>query len=348
MNLNVLVAATQVPFTRGGAEILVDGLVEQLKAAGCNVDLVQLPFQADTPQCLVNQVRMWRSLDLSTVAGRKVDVVIPTKFPSYLVRHPRKSTWLVHQHRQLYDLFGSRFGACELALEDEALRQFVVEADLEGLSECRSVYSISANVAGRLSRYLGLDSGVLTPPLPLGKRYFTAEPGNYILSVGRICSIKRVDLIVKAMAKINPLLSLKIVGVPDESSIAEYLNNEISKHHLWQRVEFLGRVSETELLKLYSEAFAVYYAPYDEDYGFVTLEGLASGKPVITAHDSGGVLEFVRDEVNGLISAPTVEGIALAINRLFEDKVLYARLSENACDSFRINTWEEVLNSLLG
>ena len=51
----------------------------------------------------------WRLLDLSEVDGQRIDLVIATRFPSYLVKHPNKVVWLVHQLRQAYDLHGTRY-----------------------------------------------------------------------------------------------------------------------------------------------------------------------------------------------------------------------------------------------
>ena len=60
--------------------------------------------------------------------------------------------------------------------------------------------------------------------------------------------------------------------------------------------------------------------PFDEDFGYVTLEAFLSRKPVITATDSGGPLEFVDDGVNGSIIAPQPESLADAINRYAADR----------------------------
>jgi glycosyltransferase involved in cell wall biosynthesis len=343
--MNILILNVQVPFTRGGAEGLVDSLKAQLVAAGHSVDIVSLPFSAEPKTKLVESMILWRALDLTEFAGKKVDLVIGTKFPSYLVKHPNKIVWLVHQHRQLYDLYGTRFGDFSDSVEDESIRQLVYQADEQALNECKSIFTISKNVTSRLVKYFNLDSTVLTPPLPLSGRYRNGRIGNYILYVGRICSIKRVDLIIRAFSQVNESLSLKIVGLPDEPAIEEFLKSEISKHNLSQRVEFLGRVDDETLLDLYADSFAVYYAPFDEDYGFVTLEALASGKPVITANDSGGVLQFIENEKNGVVVNPNEEAVAAAINRLFVDKELYQRLSLNSQQT-KCLVWPDVIQTL--
>lgn len=348
----ILVLGVKVPFTTGGQEVLVATLVRELKARGHEADVIELPYNPKQKSDLLREAALWRSLDLRSFFGKTVDLVIATKFPSYYVNHPRKSLWLVHQHRPVYDLFGTRFSDFSDDPRDEAIRRMLTSGDKKAIGECSFISGISKNVITRLQHYNKLKGVTLYPPLPLGNRYRQGEKGRYILSVGRICSIKRVDLIVKALPGIAHHLSLKIVGRPDEDGVMEYLTNEIAKHHLSHRVEFLGRVSDDELVKLYADSFAVYYAPFNEDYGYVTLEGLASGKPIVTATDSGGVLEFITHKHNGLVVPPTTESIARAFNRLVEDDGLY----ETTCTNGRRcieewglleQGWDEVIDGLL-
>ncbi len=162
--LNIIVLGVQVPFTKGGAEVLIERLQAKLTAQGHTVDLVQLPFAANPKSSLVREMAIWRALNLDSFAGRKVDLVIATKFPSYLVSHPCKVVWLVHQHRQLYELYDTRFGDFDTSAEDEAIRRMVLSADTVGLKECQARFTIAANVSDRLRRYLEIDSSPLLPP----------------------------------------------------------------------------------------------------------------------------------------------------------------------------------------
>ncbi|RIL05752.1 MAG: glycosyl transferase family 1 [Proteobacteria bacterium] len=349
---NILILGVKVPFTSGGQEVLVQSLARELKVRGHLVDLVELPFSPVPKEALLTQAAMWRSLELGEFGGKQVDLVIATKFPSYYARHPGKSLWLVHQHRAIYDLYGSRYSDFSDDPRDEALRRMLVEGDKKVLAECSFVSGISKNVSKRLKDFCGIEAKALYPPLPLGSRYRCAEAQNYVLCVGRICAIKRPDLMIKALPIVHNIIKLKIAGVPDEPGIMDYLNNEIAKHHLQDRVEFLGRVSDQELIELYAGALAVYYAPHNEDYCYVTLEAMASGKPIITAHDSGGVLEFVQDGVQGLVVEPNTDAIGHALNRLVDNRKLAEELGQNGRKFVKQSGlldsgWDQVIDGLL-
>ena len=76
-------------------------------------------------RALLTQAFLWRMLDLDEADGRKIDLVVATKFPSYLVRHADKRVWLVHQFRQAYELDGTPLAQFGDSPEDRALRRKV-------------------------------------------------------------------------------------------------------------------------------------------------------------------------------------------------------------------------------
>ena len=352
MAKNILVLGVKVPFTSGGQEVLVRDLLRELKTRGHNADLLELPFAVWPKERILNQAAYWRTIDFDKLGGEKVDLIIATKFPTYFAAHAKKSIWLVHQHRMIYDLYGGRYTDFSDDPRDEALRALIQESDTRAISEADYISSISSNVAKRLADYNGIKSEVLYPPLPLAGKYQSAEPQDYILSVGRLCSIKRVDLMIKAMPIVHKHIKLKIVGTADEPGVMDYYKNEIAKHHLSDRIEFLGRVSNEDLVSLYSKALAVYYAPFNEDYGYVTLEAMASGRPVVTASDSGGVLEFVKDNENGLIAEPNTDSIGHSFNKLIEDIEFAKKLGAqglNWINQSGLNSqgWDKIINALL-
>ena len=81
-------------------------------------------------------------------------------------------------------------------------------------------------------------------------------------------------------------------------------------------MRFAGRVDEDELAALYATCRAVYYAPLDEDFGMVPLEAFRAAKPVVTATDAGGPLDFVRDGETGGVTAADAAALAAALAAL--------------------------------
>jgi glycosyltransferase involved in cell wall biosynthesis len=340
----VVVCEVQVPFVRGGAEALVRELVRQLRHRGYAVERVSLPFKWYPKEEILPHAAAWRLLDLSTSNGQPIDAVIATKFPSYFVRHPAKVTWLIHQYRAAYELCGTEYSDFTHTELDVGLRERLVGLDREMLGESRRVYTISRLTAARLEKFNAVAAEPLYHPSRLADRLHAGPYGDYVLSVGRIESIKRVDLVIRAMRHVDPGVRLLVAG---EGTQQEHARRAAEDAGVTDRVTFLGAVGDDALVDLYAGALAVPYVPFEEDYGYVTLEAFLSGKPVITAHDSGGPLEFVEHGSNGLVCAPAPEPVADAINRLAADRALAASLGDAGYGRARTVTWDGVIERLL-
>ena len=339
----VLVCEAQVPFVTGGAEAHVRSLVEHLRAAGYETDLVSVPFKCYPKEEILTHAAAWRLLDLSESNGRAVDLVIATKFPTYFVRHPNKVAWLVHQNRDAYELCGTEYSDFAHTEPDVGLRDRLHALDREMLDECRRRYAISSNVAGRLQRFNGLDAEPLHHPPRLAGRLRHESYGSYVLSVARLESVKRVDLAIAAMRHADEPLRLVVVG---DGRQRKDLRRQVEETGLAQRVEFVARVSDDELVELYANALAVVYAPYDEDYGYVTLEAFLARKPVVTATDSGGTLAFVEDGATGLVCEPHAEAVGAAFNAL-ADRRRAAALGDAGHARAAAVTWNGVVEKLV-
>lgn len=339
----VIVAATQVPFERGGAEWHARALVEELKKRGFLADLVQIPFQWDPRRDVLRSALAWRMLDFSQAGGMPIDLVIATRFPSYALRHPRKVLWLFHPFRQAYDLHDAKLDGFGEAPEEQALHRHIVELDGTLLRECRPIFTTSTNNARRLERYHGIAAEVLRLPLQEDPPWLSAAHGDYVLSVGRLESLKRVDLLVRAAAFLPEGARVVVVGTGKEREALERLAGELG---VGERVDFRGFVPDAEVRRLYAGAGAVFYAPFDEDYGLVTLEAFRSGRPVVTTSDAGGPLEFVRDQENGRVCAPVPEQIGLALGELLGDKEHALRLGAQGRADTRGISWDDVIRRL--
>ncbi len=340
----VLVCEAQVPLVRGGAELLVRQLVDELRLRGFDTDRVSVPFKWYPKSELLPHAAAWGLLDLSESNGRPIDLLIATKFPTYLARHPHKVCWLVHQHRAAYELAAteySDFGHDEL---DVALRDRLMAIDERALGECRARYTISHTVSARLRRYNGLDSMPLYHPPRLAKQLTPGPYGNYVLSVARLEQNKRVDLAVRSVAYWPEAVTLVVVGEGSQRALVEQAAEDAGVSH---RVTFLGAVSDDDLPALYREALALVYVPFDEDYGLVTLEAFLAAKPVVTATDSGGTLEFVDDGVTGRVTEPTAEAIGQAVAELHGNRSLAAALGAAGRERASAITWDQVIERLV-
>ncbi|HZT81915.1 MAG TPA: hypothetical protein VFA26_16940, partial [Gemmataceae bacterium] len=86
--MRIVIATVQVPFVRGGAEILADGLRDALRAAGHQAEIVAVPFKWYPPERILDHMLACRLLDLTETCGAGIDRVIGLKFPAYFVNHP--------------------------------------------------------------------------------------------------------------------------------------------------------------------------------------------------------------------------------------------------------------------
>ncbi len=335
----ICICTVQSPFIRGGAEILAAALTHQLRRFGFETELIQFPFVSYPKRNLLQSALNYRLLDLAAPVLPKIDLCIPLKFPAYAIRHPLKIPWLLHQFRDVYDVFDSDYYHFTSSREDVELREAIVEIDNITLRECRHIYTISGNVSRRLMRYNGILSRPLYPPPTDPERYRPGPFGDYILSVGRLEAIKRVDLLVRAMQFAPGGLRCLIVG---EGSQRDLLARLIEDLELTDRVTLLGRVEDKDLVTLFSECRAVYYAPFDEDYGYVTIEAFLSGKPVLTCSDSGGPLEFVEDRCNGWIVEPDAKEVGNVLQTLQAPKNKLEEMGREGLKSVREITWERV------
>jgi glycosyltransferase involved in cell wall biosynthesis len=349
--VRVAVLHPQTAFTRGGAELHTEALVRALRASGHDAEQVTIAGKWYPATELAHQMAVWRSFDISESNGLNVDAVIALKFPAYLAPHERKIVWLIHQHRSAYELWDHPDFA-DLSRQDEgpAVRDLVWNADRAGLGEAKRIFTNSRNVRDRLSTSLGLAGEVLYHRSPATEALLAAEPrelGDYIFYPSRLEILKRQSLVVDAMRYVRTPAKLVLVGRgPDERSLRE----RIRSHGLQDRIRLEVGVSDERLHELYLNALGVFFGAYDEDYGYITIEGFAAERPVVTLTDSGGPLEFVTNEETGLVAAPEPRSIAAAIDRIWSDRD--AARTWGAAGNRRVREtvpeWPDVVARLLG
>jgi glycosyltransferase involved in cell wall biosynthesis len=324
-----------MPFARGGAELHMENLVAALAAAGHRSELVRLPTAWDKER-VFDSALAWR------LAPVDADVVIATNFPSYFVRHPRKVVWLFHQHRGLYD--GADSAWSDVGLDDDSLeaQRLMTEWDATALGEARHVFSTSGVVAARLARYNGLEAEPLYHPPPLHDRLHGGPFGDYVFCASRLEQNKRPDLLVGALPHLSSPTRVALAGT---GTMHDSLVDLAGARR--DRLDLLGFVDDDTLVGQYANALGVVYAPFDEDYGYVTLQAFLAGKPVITTTDAGGVLEWVEDGETGFVCEPEPEAVADAIDRLAADPTAAAAMGEAGRSRAAELGWDAVVARLL-
>lgn len=353
----VLVAPSPVPFTFGGTESMIveiQRLFNTQTSHQCEV--MKIPTRENSFWQLIDSYYAFHTLDLS-----HFDVVISTKYPSWMIRHPVHFLYLIHPFRQVYDLYPNFSHQYEVYGFDQYDRvQEILKIIQTGDERNNDVFDLLFSIRNDISSYPNelfhfpgpflrniihyFDRNACSPArikkyFAISKRvreregYFPdnvpvkvlyppssqiscpekTQTGNYALSVSRLANTKRIDLLIEAMSYVSPEIHLKIVGEgPEEKKLRKIAKNN-------PQIEFIGFVTDQQLKDLYSNAFTLLFVPRDEEYGLVIPEAMQCKKPVITANDSGGPLELVKDGENGFIVNPDPREIAEKIEYLYQN-----------------------------
>ncbi|GDY14975.1 glycosyl transferase family 1 [Planctomycetota bacterium] len=348
--MRIAITRNQVPFINGGAESHTNTLCQALRAHGHEADVITLPFRFAPESQVERCMQAWADQDLTQLTGYTPDLVICMQFPCYLAKHPNKITWLIHQHRAVYDLWDTPYvGDWPKQPEAQALRRAIHEADAKYLPECRRLLTISRRVSERLKQFHGLDSLPLHHlPMADTNDILPGPAEDYIFFPSRFESLKRQSLLIRAMSLVRSPVVALFAGDGGQLPAAHALVAELN---LSNRVRLMPRIWRREVMSaFYGHALAVCFPPHDEDYGYITVEAMMAAKPVITCTDSGGPLEFVRDGETGLVVAPEPAAIADAIDRLASNRSWARDLGQAGRADLlaRDLSWDRVVRTLIG
>lgn len=163
----------------------------------------------------------------------------------------------------------------------------------------------------------------------------------YLFTVSRLDGPKRIELLVRAFMASQADLELRIAGTgPEEKRLRSLAADD-------PRIRFLGFLRDSQVVAQYRQALAVPFLPYDEDYGLVTVEAMAAGKPVMTCEDAGGVTELVRHGENGWCVPPQPAALAAVIDALGKDPSRAQVMADAARRSVAHIRWENTVKELL-
>ena len=343
---NILICTTQVPFTSGGAESHVEGLKRALISAGYNAEVVALPFKWYPPEEIMRSALAWRMLDLSEANGKPVDLVIGMKFPAYLVAHEKKVLWIIHQHRSAYNLWDTPFDDLSTYPQGAEVREWIRNVDNRLIPQAKKVFANSKTVAERLRRYNKIESQPLYHPPPRADCLKCGEQGDYVFYPSRLEPQKRQELLIEAAQYLRTPVKIVFAG---SSGNMKHYESLVKKHRVADRVSLRGFVPESEIIELYANSLGVCYLPFDEDYGYVTLEGMLAGKPIVVANDGGGATEFIEDGREGCIVEPDPRAIAESLDSLYSNRPRSLAMGQHGMEKLKnLNlSWDHVVESLI-
>lgn len=343
----IVVVTSTPPLTEGGHLVIARSLVRALEEAGHEAGLVLTPQNRFGRQGIAYLANWFTDVG-RTGDGQPTDMAISFRFPSYAVRHERHICWLNHRMREYYDLW-DRFQASlswKGRIKERVRRRFVHLTDHYLLTRnVTRLFAQSRNIQARLLRWGNLKSEVIYPPPP-PRPYRCDGFGDYLFLVSRLTPLKRIDLVLRAMARPEAgAARLVVAGEGEDGPRLRALAAELGVNH---RVRLLGRVDDEELVTHLAKCRAVCFPPLDEDYGFVTVEAFASGKPVVACADSGGAIELIDDGRNGLVTQPTPEALSIALARVADDRAFAERLGAEAARTAAKLTWPNAVARLIG
>jgi glycosyltransferase involved in cell wall biosynthesis len=339
--VKILVTANLVPFMHGGANYHIAGVVNALQAAGHEVELLRLPFRFSPEADIVRAMTHASEIDLIQPNGVTIDQVVSLQFPGYGVAHPDHRVWVMHQHRAVYELYDATKSTPELA----DLRERVIAFDNRVLRAAKTVFANSRRVAERLREFNDVGAKPLYHPPTQAEQFYCEDALDYVFFPSRLETLKRQHLVIEAARHMRSGLKIVLAGDGGQRGVLAQL---IERYGVGDRVALIGHISEAEKRAFYARAQAVVFPAFDEDYGYITLEAMLSGKPVVTCTDSGGPLEFVRHDDTGWVEAPDAHALAARFDWIAANARKTADAGRRARDAYASAgiTWDRVVETL--
>ncbi len=198
----------------------------------------------------------------------------------------------------------------------------------------------STHTQSEIKKFYKRDSIVIHPPVDTARFHIPAHNSKHptrdgFITVNRLTSYKRTDIIVNTCTKLN--LPLKVIGTGPE---LKYLQSIAGP-----TIKFLGWVSEADLPDQLSCAEAFVFAS-KEDFGIAPVEAMASGTPVI-AYKAGGALDYVIEGKTGsFFNKLSIENLGDCLQN-FKPETFNSVIIRKSAENFSIQNFRNKINALV-
>jgi glycosyltransferase involved in cell wall biosynthesis len=379
----VVIGPSPYPFTIGGMEYLQMGLVKSFnQITNHNCELIKIITKENTFWDLIESYKNFYHLDLG-----HFDMVISTKYPSWMVRHDNHICYMAHKLRGLYDAYHFNNMPLDFRADEKPIKDLLDY--MEKNKDVKDLDTFFTMLKDIKESEDSLPRDYFSFPHPFIRK-IVRYMDDFALSVKNIRRYYAISDLVKnrkdyfpidsyvkvlypptfsdayKVGKYDYLLTLSRLDGPKRIDLLvnamKHVDSDIplyiagsgpQEKHLRalakrdKRVHFLGFKSSKEIIDLYADALAVLFVPYQEDYGLVAIEAMKSAKPVITCKDSGGPTELIENNVNGFVLEPKPRAIAEKIDFLAKNKAVAEKIGRKAHESIKNISWEYVVKSLL-
>lgn len=373
-----IIAPSPIPFVIGGAEKLWWGMQDYInKNTNHQCELIKVPTKENSFWDLIHSYYTFYKLDLS-----HFEMVISTKYPSWMIQHENHHIYLLHCLRGLYDTYHFSKLPQDEASEHKKVNDILSLLDNDNSSLDSlftllfqleeddtvplSTYSFPGPFIRKIIHFLDNKAmqnienfSAISQTVINRKEYFPKDvfvdknfpPSNltnlHNESYDYFFTVSRLDT-AKRIEMIVRAYKKSTTTIPLKIAGTGPLLKEIKdlvKDD--NRIEMLGFISDDELIKHYAKAYAVLFVPYDEDYGLITIEAAMSEKAVLTFDDTGGVVEFIKDKETGLVCKPDIEELTKNIDFISSNPELCKTMGINAKKIVQDITWKNTIEKLL-
>lgn len=188
-----------------------------------------------------------------------------------------------------------------------------------------------------VKRYIGLETEIVRSGLDLEKfKFRKRQPDKKhfkVLATGIFLPHRRFEDLVTALnilKKEGYRVILNIIGSDEyNKAYAKKIVELVSMLNLEGEINFLGVVSEEDLVSYYSNSDVFVFPNYPQTWGLAVFEAMACGTPVVVSTGCGAS-EVLSDGENALLVSPRrPEEIAVRLKQLLNDEKLWQHLSVN-------------------
>lgn len=347
--MKVIIATSQEPFATSDVFLQAQELADALRRSGHQVELLTIPFQPKPAERVASQMLACRLLE-TVNATESDDLLIGLNFPAYFLPHPRKVLWIGSLSSSAYELWNHPLGSLNDSPQGAQVREMILQADRNLLTEAQAAFTVSAAVAAQLATQFDVTLPPLYHPPPAAGQLRGGKAGNYFFVPDRFSYQNRQRLVIEALALTREPVAVRFAGAINDPKLERELKALVAATQLERRVQWLGAIPWDEMREQYARALAVISPPFQADYGYVTLEAMFSSKPVVTCTDSGGPLDFVQPGATGLVAEPTAPSLAHALDEIWADRSRARRWgAAGRAHLARFDlSWENVVRQLCG